>query len=87
MRKEYEEKAIVLMILMFLVVVWPWGGLWETTLKPIIGGGAEQSSFYPIYIGIIVLTGIVVGCTDLIVKEIHSFKKDKQESERGGKCQ
>ena len=69
------KKAIITMVIMFLVMVWPLGGLWEIILKPIIGGGAEQSFLYPLYVGIIILAGLIVGCTDLIIKEIRF--KDK----------
>ncbi len=63
------------MVVMFLVMVWPLGGLWEIILKPIIGGGTEQSFIYPLYIGIIIQAGIIVACTELIIKEIRSGKK------------
>ena len=72
------KKAIITMVIMFLVLVWPLGGLWGIILKPIIGGGAEQSFIYPLYIGIIALAGIIVGCTDLIIKEIRSNDKEEQ---------
>lgn len=71
------KKAMIAMAAMFLVMVWPLGGLWEMILKPIIGGGVEQSFLYPLYAGIILLAGIIVGCTDLIIKEIRSGKKNK----------
>ena len=70
------KKAIIAMVSMFIIMVWPLGGLWEMILKPIIGGGVEQSFIYPLYIGVIVLIGVIVGCTDLIIKEIRS--KDKE---------
>ena len=70
------KKALITMVAMFLVMVWPLGGLWEMILNPIIGGGVEQSFIYPLYVGIIILAGIIAGCTDLIIKEIRS--KDKE---------
>ena len=71
------KKVIITIVVMFLVMVWPLGGLWEIILKPIIGGGVEQSFIYPLYVGIIILAGIIVGCTELIIKEIRSEKRDK----------
>ena len=71
------KKAIIAMVIMFLVIVWPLGGLWEIILKPIIGGGTEQSFLYPLSIGIILLAGLIVGCTDWIVKEIRSKGKNE----------
>lgn len=72
MEENKMKKALITMVVMFLVMVWPLGGLWEIVLKPLIGGGVEQSFIYPLYVGIIVLAGIVVGCTGLIIEEIRS---------------
>ena len=41
----------------------------------IAGGGVEQSFIYPIYAGIIVLAGLIVGAVDIIVNEIRELKK------------
>ena len=71
------KKALITMAAMFLVMVWPLGGLWKIILTPIIGGGVEQSFIYPLYVGIMILAGIIVTCTDLIIKEIRSKYKDK----------
>lgn len=72
------RKAIISMLIMFIVMIWPLGGLWEIILKPIMGGSAETAIIYPLYIGIIILAGIIVGCTDLIIKEIRFKGEDKQ---------
>ena len=71
------KKALITMVAIFLLMLWPLGGLWEIILSPIIGGGVEQSFIYPLYVGIIILAGIIVGCTDLIIKEIRSKDKNK----------
>ena len=60
------------MLVMFFLVVWPCSGIWGSILSPIIGGNTEQTFIYPIYIGIILLAGLVVGCTSLIISEIRS---------------
>ena len=39
------------------------------------GGGIEQSYIYPIYGGIIVLTGVVVGVAQWVVEEIKILKE------------
>ena len=70
------KKVLAAMAVMFLVIVIPLGQL---LLQPIIGGGVEQSFIYPIYMGLILLAGIVVGCTVVIVEEIHSLKDDKKD--------
>lgn len=75
------KKVLAAMVIMFLVVVFPLGGVWGMLLGPIIGGGVEQSFLYPIYIGLILLAGIVVGCTVVIVEEIRSLKSDMDKKE------
>ena len=72
------KKAIIAMIVVFALIVWPFGGVWQL-LSGIIGGGAQESFIYPIYGGIILLSGLIVVCTELILEEIRSFKKDKKE--------
>ena len=67
------KKAIIAMIVVFALVVWPFGGVWQL-LSGIIGGGVQESFIYPIYGGIILLSGLIVVCTELILKEIKSFK-------------
>ena len=66
------KKAIIAMLVMFFLVVWPCGGIWGRILSPIIGGNTEQTFIYPIYIGIILLAGLIVVCTSLIISEIRS---------------
>ena len=71
------KKAIITMVVVFALVVWPFGGVWQV-LSGIIGGGVQESFIYPIYGGII----LIVVCTELILEEIKSLKddiKDKQE--------
>lgn len=45
------KKVIAAMAAMFVVLV-PLIGLWGSLLKPILGGGSEESFIYPIYIGL-----------------------------------
>lgn len=68
------KKVISAMVIMFILLV-PLGGIWEFFLQPIIDGGVEQSFLYPIYAGIILLAGLVVGCTVILLEEIRSIKK------------
>ncbi|MBO5543250.1 MAG: hypothetical protein J5949_01325 [Oscillospiraceae bacterium] len=76
------KKTIITMIAVFALIVWPFGGVWQL-LSHIIGGGVQESFVYPIYIGIILLSGIIVFCTELVLKDIKSLKddlKDKNEN-------
>ena len=47
------KKAIITMIVVFALVVWPFSGVWQL-LSGIIGGGVQESFIYPIYGGIII---------------------------------
>lgn len=76
------KKAIIAMIVVFALVVWPFSGVWQL-LSGIIGGGVQESFIYPIYGGIILLSGLIVVCTELILDEIKSFKEGtKEQSEK-----
>ena len=68
------KKVIIAMVVMFILIV-PLGGVWEILLQPLIGGSIEQTFLYPIYAGIILLAGLIVGCTVVILEEIRSLKK------------
>lgn len=68
------KKVIIAMVVMFILIV-PLGGVWGILLQPLIGGSIEQTFLYPIYAGIILLAGLIVGCTVVILEEIRSLKK------------
>ncbi len=53
------KKAFIAMGLMALLMI-VGGGLISMIFTYLVGGGIEQSYIYPIYGGIIVLTGVVV---------------------------
>ena len=72
------------MVFMALVVV-PLGGLWTFVLRPVIGGGVEQSFIYPIYVGLIVLAGIIVGCASILYDEIKALQKELDELKKAEK--
>lgn len=75
------KKAIIMMIVVFALVVWPFSGVWQL-LSGIIGGGVRESFIYPIYGGIILLSGIIVVCTELILEEIKSLKDDIKDKKK-----
>lgn len=69
------KKIIAAMAAMFILIV-PFGGLWTVVFQPIVGGGGvDLSPIYPIYAGIILLAGLIVGCTVVLLEEIRSLKK------------
>ena len=70
------------MIAVFALMVWPFGGVWQF-LSRIVGGGVQESFLYPIYGGIILLSGLIVFCTVRVLEEIKSLKevlKDRNEN-------
>ena len=69
------KKAIIVMIVVFTLVVWPFSGVWQL-LSGIIGGGVQESFIYPIYGGIVLLSGLIVVCTELVLEELKSIKDD-----------
>ena len=81
-RQSTMKKAIIMMIVVFALVVWPFSGVWQL-LSGIIGGGVRESFIYPIYGGIILLSGIIVVCTELILEEIKSLKDDIKDKNEG----
>lgn len=72
------------MVTMFLLVVFPGGGLW-TLLSHLIGGGASETYLYPIYGGIILLAGLIVGCTSVILDEIKLLKEEIRNAKDNAK--
>lgn len=81
------KKALIAMALMAIIVV-PLGGLWTFVLRPVIGGGVEQNFIYPIYVGLIVLAGIIVGSASILYDEIKALRKELDElkkSEKGAR--
>lgn len=69
------KKVIAAMAGMFLAIVL-FGGLWNVLLKPLIGGGPEQSFLYPLYIGLILLAGLVVGVAVILYEEIQKLQEE-----------
>ena len=57
------KKALITMFVMFAFTIWPFGGI-------------QESFLYPIYGGVILLSGLIVVCTELILEEIKSLKAD-----------
>ena len=76
------KKAIITMIVVFSLVVWPFSGV-QQLLSGIIGGGVQESFIYPIDGGIILLSGRLVVCTELILEEIKSLKDDIKDKKEG----
>ena len=76
------KKTLFTIIAMFLLIVWPGAGIWVSIFPKILGGGISESFLYPIYGGIILLSGLIVGCTVYIVDEIHSLKDELKKDSK-----
>ena len=70
------KKILGAMIALFMLIVWPGAAIWIFLFSRILGGGIAESYLYPIYGGIILLTGVIVGCTVVIIAEIRSLKNE-----------
>ena len=77
--------ALAAMAAMFALIVWPLRWVWQL-LSGIIGGGGWETFFYPIYGGLILLSGLIVFCTNRILDEVRSLRdeiKGKGENKDG----
>ena len=69
------KKVLGAMFGMFLLTAWPGAAIWQF-LSHILGGGVSESYLYPIYGGMILLAGLIVGCTVVVLEEIKSLKEE-----------
>ncbi len=77
--------TLAAMAAMFALIVWPLGWVWQL-LSGIMGGGVSESFLYPIYGGFILLSGLIVFCTNRILDEVRSLRdeiKGKDENKDG----
>lgn len=75
------KKVFGVMFAMFLLIVWPGAAVWTSIFPHILGGGIAESYLYPIYGGIILLAGLIVGCTVVILDELKSPKEKEKNTE------
>ena len=81
--REASFKAVIFTMFGFFLAMTFLGGFWGILLQPIIGGEGSETFLYPIYGGIILLSGLIVFCTCIIKEEIrnHSFCRNSEEDE------
>ena len=58
----------------FMIVMTFFGGAISIVITKMVGGGVDESYIYPIYGGIILLSGLIVGCTVIIIDEFKEVK-------------
>lgn len=71
-RRPVAYTSVFITLLLFFLMMTVFGGVFAVLLKPLVGGGVEQSYLYPIYGGIMVLGALVVGCTCVILDELRN---------------
>lgn len=49
-------------------------GISVPMFSSIVGGGVTESFLYPIYFGIMLLSGLIVACTIIILNAINNIK-------------
>ncbi|MGN0313784.1 MAG: hypothetical protein ACI4EG_03215 [Fusicatenibacter sp.] len=72
------KKVLSAILAMFILIV-PFGGLWTVIFQPIVGGGVDLSPIFPIYAGLILLAGVVVGSAVILYDEIKALRKELNE--------
>lgn len=73
------KKVLGAILAMFILIV-PFGGLWTVIFQPIVGGGGvDLSPIFPIYAGLILLAGVVVGSAVILYDEIKVLRKELNE--------
>ena len=73
-------KKVLGTMVVFAVIMIGGGGAISMAITAMVGGGVAESYIYPIYGGIILLAGLVVGCTYVILEEIKELKKLFEET-------
>lgn len=67
-------KKVLGVMAFFIIIMIFFGGDISIVITKMIGGGVDESYIYPIYGGIILLSGLIVGCTVIIINEFKEVK-------------
>jgi len=70
-------RAIIVTMIIFYIITFIFGEFITNVIFS--SGGITASYANPIYLGIILLSGLIVGCTLYIVEEIKKSKKNNGE--------
>ena len=58
-------------MLIFFLLLWV-GGIWfSQAMRRLMGGGVEESFLYPLYLGQILLAGMLTLCTCILLEELR----------------
>ena len=69
-------KKILATMMIFVIVMTFGGAAISMAITAIIGGGHAESYIYPIYGGIVMLSGLIVGCTCVILEKLVEIEKN-----------
>ena len=75
------KNAMIAMIGMF-IVLGPLGGLVSNVMIARFGGSAVESCIYPLYGGIIILTGIIVGAATMVLHKLDELENKMNDSKK-----
>lgn len=75
-------KKVLGIMAFFIIVMIFGGGAISIVITKMVGGGVDESYIYPIYGGIILLSGLIVGCTVIIIDEFKEVKTVLLEKSR-----
>ncbi|OLS03037.1 hypothetical protein [Tissierella creatinophila] len=67
-------KKILGTLVTFFLLMTVGAGIWIVLFRSFLQGGAEQEYLYPIYGGIVLLSGLIAGCTVIIIEELKEVK-------------
>ncbi len=68
-------KKIIIAMIFMTFVLFDIGGLVTGLFMSVLGGSVEQTYLYPLYGGLVVLAGIIVGATEMIREDIRALKE------------
>lgn len=70
-------KKIIIAMIFMTFILFDIGGLITGLFMSVLGGSVEQTYLYPLYGGMVVLAGIIVGAAEIIREDIKELKEGK----------
>jgi len=70
--------VLLVMFLFYIFLFWPFGFIVSEILFP--WGGVAESHLKPIYLGLIYLSGLIVACTLYLAELIKEQKNEKKDN-------
>lgn len=68
-------KKIIIAMIFMTFVLFDIGGLMTGLFMSVLGSSVERTYLYPLYGGLVVLAGIIVGATEMIREDIRALKE------------